>query len=327
MNVRTLTPTLEHIVPDLASIRSNRSQIKSKVTALDDIYVPILQEKLKALYVHLNRVEDSVQEVLARSPVALRSSGIRTMLQSILDTDKSSALRPAYIAELTDYLDSALDRVTTLTDKLSASLDQLNTFDSGETANFVVDMEKQIDLAETNLKRINQQNADTQKEIDEINEAMRYLEDKTIFDELSPLVEALKYMDPRNPGYSVIRAAVASVQNILRIASEAVKYKDMVEARAEVRTRLAADQEQQRETQQQIRTLTTRIQQLNTLASITTCQTNYEQEIRKINKTLGTFLSGQENMSRDDMLEYARIFIAQANDMAVYLEDLSTRWK
>jgi len=327
MNIRTLTPPLEHIVPDLANIRSNRSQIKSKVTALDDIYLPILQEKLKALYVHLNEVEDCAQDVLARSPVALRSSGIQTMLQSILDTDKNSALRPAYIAELTDYLDSALDRVTTLTGKLSASLDQLNTFDSGETANFVVDMEKQINIAETNLQQISQQNADTQKEIDIINEAMRHLEDKTIFDELSPLVGALKHMDPRNPIYSAIRAAIASVQNILRIASESVKYKDLIEARAEVRTRLAADQEQQRETRQQIRTLTSHIEQLNTLASITTCQTNYEQEIRKISKTLGAFLSGQENTSRDDMVEYARIFIAQANDMAVYLEDLSTRWK
>lgn len=327
MNIRTLTPSLEHSTPNLESIRSDRRQIKDSIFALDDIYLPVLKEKLNEFYSQLNRVEDSAREVLDRSPVALRSSGVRTVLQLLLETDASSPLRPGYVEEITDYLDSALERVTTLTDTLFSSLDRLNTFDPGETASFVSEMQMQIEHKQVDLASIELRQAATQKEKDTINEAMRYLEDKSFFDELLPLIEALKYLNPKDPASTAIEAGLAGVQNILRIASESVKYKDMVEARTEVQKSLETIKQEQRNTLQMIKTLTTHCEQLKTLESIKRCRTSYGQEVRKIGTTLSAFLKGQQNMSRDDMIEHARIFIAQANDMAVYLEDLSTRWK
>ena len=325
MNIRTLTPTLGHATPDVENIRANRDQLKDAIIELNDIYLPTLQEKINALNVHLNRVEDTARNILDLAPIALRSSGIRTMLQSILDTDEGSAFRPGYVAELTDYIDSALEEVTDLTRALSGSLDTLNTFDPGKTAGFAVDMARQIDGKQADLELISQRKADTQADKDAINAAMRVLEDKSLFDELIPLVAALRHLGP-SP-YSLIKAGIAAVENILRISSESVKYKDLVDARAEVQKRLDTFQQQQREAKQQISTLEARIQQLKTLEPVALHQANYEQEIRKIPRTLEAFLNGQHTLPRIDMLEYARIFIAQANDMAVYLEDLSNRWK
>lgn len=327
MNIRTLTPTLNHVTPDVENIHTNRDKLKDAIIELNDIYLPTLQEKINALNVHLNRVEDAARNIFDLAPLALRSSGIRTMLQSIHETDEGSAFRPGYVAELTDYIDSALEEVTDLTRALSGSLDTLNTFDPGKTAGFAVDMARQIGGKRADLELISQRKADTQADKDAINAAMRVLEDKSLFDELIPLVEALRHINPQNPYHSVIKIGVAAVVNILRIGSESVKYKDMVDARAEVQKRLDTFQQQQREAKQQISTLEARVQQLKTLEPVALHQANYEQEIRKIPRTLEAFLNGQHTLPRTDMLEYARIFIAQANDMAVYLEDLSNRWK
>ncbi|MDB5981369.1 MAG: binary cytotoxin component, partial [Pseudomonas sp.] len=299
---------------------------------LNNIYIPSLQEKIRSLGAQLNLVEDCLQEVLTQTPQALQRREVQLSLQPLIPSAPTGThlhtpeTREAYAAEVTDYIDTALLNLGNMATRLSAGLDNLDVLGSGNGSEFVDDIEKQINSKQAELTTLTPQHSHLAEEKNVLDSAMRVFEDKNLLDELKPLVETFKYLNPKSPSVSAIRAGVAGVQNILRISSESVKYSDLVEARAELQRRLEARNGEMRKTQQLISTLTARRQQLGTVQSLKQHIVGYEQEIRKITTTLDAFLNASRNAVQDNIIEYAQAFITRADALAAYLEDLRRRW-
>lgn len=332
MNIQQSSITNEHASPDITIVRSARNALKDRLAALHDIYLPVLQGKLSVLKSAMNTVEDNLLSALAQGPQVLNTRPVEALLTLIRASDTqtdvpSSGQRSAYVAEINDYLDSWQTGLAAFAKPLSSSLEKMNGFDPGDTQRFVEDMTGQIQRQTTDIDALKLNQAQARADKDALSLAMREYEDKTVFDELIPVVEALKSIDPRSPQASAIFVGVQITVNNLRILSDSVKYSHLVQARKELQKGLDVTSSQINGLQQQVKTFEVRVQMLESVELLGQSRDSYVEEIQKVAAALESFVTSLRESKRDDIIECAQTHMAQAGELAAYLESLRKRWK
>jgi chromosome segregation ATPase len=320
--------TFDPIQLDLETIRACRDIIKDHVLDLDGIYLPILQEKVRTLATDINEADDQARSTLALLPAALQIRAIQSALNILIkEAAQSGPVPPQHLAEVNSYLEDALDQTREHYNILSMRLDNLRAFDTGNITDLQSSLNKQLAEQQTDLNNAVAQHDRYTEDKQTLNAAMSVIEDKTLIDQFIPLLDAFTKLDPRSPQVSLVRAAVASVQNIMRIASESVKYVDLVKARAKVQEELNSIAGELDAIKPRIKSLQQRLQQLSTAQTLEQNVTRYEEQVRKICTALLTFIDAQPAPSSVSIVEDVEAFIANAKALSDNVSDLRARWK
>ncbi|OCR25714.1 hypothetical protein AFK24_07075 [Pseudomonas syringae] len=323
-----MTTTFDPIQLDLETIRSCRDSIKAHVLDLDGIYLPTLQEKVRTLATDINQADDQARSTLALLPAALQVRAIQSTLNVLIkEAAQSGPVPPQHVAEVSSYLEDALNQTREHYNALSMRLDNLRAFDTGNITDLQGSLNQQLEIQEAALNETEARRERYAEHKRTLNAAMSVIEDKNMIDRLIPLLDAFKEFDPKTPQASLVRAAVVSVQNILRMASESVKYVDLVEARANVQAELNSITEQLGDIRPRIKSLQQRLQQLSTAQTLEQNVTRYEEQVRKICTALLTFIDAQPAPSSVSIVEDVEAFIANAKALSDNVSDLRARWK
>ncbi|WP_426119813.1 hypothetical protein [Pseudomonas sp. DSP3-2-2] len=195
---------------------------------LDDIYLPTLQEKVRQLATDINEADYQATSTLALLPASLQIRAIQTALRLLItEAAQPEAVPPQHTAEVRSYLDDALNQTREQYNLLSTRLDNVRAFSTGNIPDLQASMDQQLEILQADMNEAVARRDRYAQHKQTLNAAMSIMEDKTLIDQFIPLLDAFKKFDPRSPQVSLVRAAVVSVQNILRIASESVKYVDL----------------------------------------------------------------------------------------------------
>ncbi|WP_341522585.1 alpha-xenorhabdolysin family binary toxin subunit B [Pseudomonas sp. G.S.17] len=322
-------PTIfDPIQLDLETIRSCRDSIKTHVLDLDGLYLPTLQEKVRTLATDINEADDQARSTLALLPAALQVRAIQSALNILIKEAAQSGPVPAqHVAEMNSYLEDALSQTREHYNVLSMRLDNLRAFDTGNITDLQGSLNQQLEIQQTALNETENKRDRYTGDKQTLNAAMSVIEDKNLIDQFIPLLDAFTKLDPRSPQASLVRAAVVSVQNILRMASESVKYVDMVEARAKVQAELNSIAKELGDIKPRIKSLEQRIQQLSTAQALEQNVARYEEQVRKICTALLIFINAQQAPSNVSIVEDVEAFVANARALSDYVTDLRARWK
>jgi len=313
---------------DFETIRSSRSNIKAQLLDLDDIYLPTLQEKARKLATDINEADYQATSTLALLPALLQIRAIQTALRLLItEAAQPEAVPPQHTAEVNSYLEDALSQTREQYNLLATRLDNLRAFSTGNISDLQASMDQQLEIQQAAMNEVEARRDRYAQHKQTLNAAMSEMEDKNLIDHFIPLLDAFRKFDPKSPQASLIRAAVVSVQNILRIASESVKYGDLVEARAKVQEELNSIARQRDEIRPRITSLQQRLQQLSTARIVEQDVTRYEEQVRKICTTLLTFINAQPAPSSVSIVEDVEKFVANASALSDYASNLRARWK
>jgi len=320
-----MSTTFDLIQLNLETVRSCRDSIKAHVLELDGIYLPTLQEKVRTLATDINEADDRARSTLALLPTSLQIHAIKSALNALIK--QTGPVPPQHVAELTSYLEDALNQTREHYNVLSMQLSKLLAFDTGNVTDLKGSLKVELEILEANLNETETRQERYAQHKQTLNAAMSVIEDKTLIDQFIPLLDAFKQFDPRSPQISLVRAAVVSVQNILRIASESVKYGDLVEARAKVQEKLTLITGELGDIRPRIKSVQQRLQQLSTAQTVEHDVMRYEEQVRKICTALLTFIDAQPTPSSVSIVADVEAFVANAKALSDCASNLRARWR
>jgi hypothetical protein len=210
---------------------------------------------------------------------------------------------------------------------LSEFLDSLSAWGLPDTTPFITDQHHQRAVLQTALVALQAECADLETRKQQVNDVLKVYDDKTLLDRWTPILESVTSLRVNNLAVATIQGAVIGVTSIFDIASEMVKYEDLVEARSHLQTRLDAKYAQSAERKKQIKMFDLHNEQLRGIQGIEAPKQRYEQEIRKIANALETFLTLRQRQADVSVADYARAFITQADALAEWLRVVLKNWK
>ncbi|WP_434678157.1 alpha-xenorhabdolysin family binary toxin subunit B [Pseudomonas sp. R1-18] len=333
MNVTYLNEPYNFTTPDPEVIRSNRTELQRKLVNRDTFYLPVVKHRLDNLSQLVHGLDDHVRQLLVAAPVALQTQELTMMLgemhaaSSLEPKSLAASVGGNYQAEISDIVESSLSRMAEHAASLSEFLDTLSAWGLPDTTPFITDQDHQSAALRTALVALQAECADMETRKQQVNDVLKIYDDKTLLDRWTPILKSVASLRVNNLAVATIQGAVIGVTNMLDIASEMVRYGDLVEARSHLQTRLDATYAQIAERKKQIKTLDLHNEQLRGIQGIEVPKQRYEQELRKIPKALETFLSLRQRQAEVSVVDYARAFITQADALGEWLRVVLKNWK
>lgn len=333
MTITYINEALSYVAPAPDIIRGSRAELVKKLAGRNEVYLPQLKQQLNALDQILHRLDGYARETLATVPVALETGELSEMLERRGDV---SGLQPhtlaksvteEYESEISEILGSCFDTLDERASALSALVAQLSSWTLGDASSFLADHDRQLAAIQQALDALSRECADLEMRKQQLNDALKVYEEKTVLDRWTPILEDLVKLKPTSPAFATLQGAVIGVKNILDIASDAIKHGDLVEARELLRGNLNGKRLQMSEHKDQIRILTSRSNQIRALQGIDGAKLNYEQEVRKIADALQTFLTLRERQINEPVADFARRFIMQAGVFSNWVSKVLKTWK
>lgn len=333
MTVIHLNQPFTAAAPDPNIIRASRTELVRKLAMGESLYLPSLKQQLTALELLFTRLDDYVRQMLAAAPVALQTQDLSAMLEKMRN---ASALQPEalarsvvdkYDAEINDMLLSSLESMDEYASRLIDLLDNLHAWTLGEAASFITDHERQSASIHQLLDGLKRDCAELEQRKQQLNDAMQVYEEKTVLDRWTPILKDAARLNLTRPALATLQGAVIGVMHILDLASETVKYGDLVEARSRLQADLNAKYAQAAEHKRQIRGLESRNEQLRPLLRIAEVKDQYEQEVRKIAAALQAFLGLRDRRATEPASDFVRGFILYCQALSAWLKTVHKNWK
>jgi PAS domain-containing protein len=333
MTITYMNAAFSYNTPDTELIRASRAELVRKLSTRKDIYLPPLKEQLDALDELLYRVDDKARELLTATPVALRIDEARDMLRRM---QSAAGLTPsalaeskaqAFQAELDMILDSALQDIETQATLFNQRLDDLSGWTLSDVTSFIADHEHQITALQSTLPGFEAQLDELKANKQRIDAALQVYDDKTVLDRWTPILEDLLKVRDASLPLATLKAGVAGAVNILRIASESVRYDNLVEAREHAQALLKDVRTQMGSIEEQLGTLSARNRQLRKLEGIEGVMQRYQRQVRAVADALTTFLALRERQTDEPADEFARTYLIQAQALSAWLQDLRKNWR
>lgn len=332
MTITYLNEPFNFIGPDTAVIRTSRALLERKLAARETLYLPALKERLTTLSKLFYQLDDYARDMLASAPVELQTQEISSLLAEISD---SAALEPKstansvaerYRAELSITLKATLHTMDEHAAALGERLDNLRAWALGDSASYIAAQDRQRASIQRALEALTAQSAQLERVKQPLTDAMKVYEDMTILDRWIPILEDVIKLRPLHPAINTLQAGVIGVKNILSIASEAVKYGDLLEARDRVQADLDGKYRQIADHKQQLRELSARNDDLSELQDIAAPKQQYEEQLQKLVTTLQTFITLRERQANEPVVDFARAFILQADALSKVLRTVLKTW-
>lgn len=333
MNVTYLNEPFNFTTPDPDIIRSSLTELQRKLVNRDTFYLPVVKQRLENLSQLFHRLEDHVRQLLVTAPVALQTQELTMMLgrmhaaSSLESKSLAASVSGNYRAEISDIVESSLSRVAEHAASLSELLDTLSAWGLPDTTPFITDQDHQSAALQPALVALQAECADLETRKQQVNDVIKIYDEKTLLDRWTPILKSVASLRVNNLALATIQGAVIGVTNIFDIASEMVKYGDLVEARSHLQTGLDAKYAQIAERKKQIKTLDARNVQLREIQGIDEPKQRYEKELRKVANALETFLTLRQRQADVSVVDYARAFITQADALAEWLRTVLKSWK
>lgn len=333
MTLAYLNKPFSYDSPEISVIRASRSELIRKLSIREDLYLPILNQQLNSLETLLYGVDNEVRESLVAAPARLQIDEAEDLTSRMHD---AARLKPSHFAEskiktyqaaLDALVNSALEETEARALVLTQRLDELSGWSMADVKPFISDHDQQIAQLQKTLPPLKAELDKLDDNKRHINAAMRVYEDKTVLDRWTPILEDLLKIRDSSIPMATLKGAVAGVANILRIASEAVRYENLVEARERAEKLRGEMKTQIHSVEDQIKVLNTRNEQLHQLDAIGEVAQRYEQQARKVADALTTFLTLREQRANEPAGSFARTYITHAEALSAWLNSLRKLWK
>lgn len=333
MNITYLNEPFNFVAPDPAITGASRTELERRLLNRDKFYLPVVKLQLDNLGQLLYHLDDHIRQLLAATPVALQTQEVTMMLGRMHDSSRieqkslAASVSAKYQTEISDIVESSLSGVAEYAVTLSELLDSLSAWQLPDVASFIADQNRQTVGRQSALDALNAECAELESRKQQINDAMKIYDEKTVFDRWTPILKDAARLSLSSPAIATLQAAAIGVMNIFNIASEMVKYGDLVDARNHLQTSLDGKYAQAAEFRKQIKALALRSDQLREVQSIEEPRARYEKELRKLANALETFLTLRQRKAEVSAVDYARAFTTQADALAGWMRMVLKNWK
>lgn len=333
MNITYLNEPFNFTAPDADIIRASRTELERRLVNRDTFYLPVVKQRLDNLSQLFHRLDDHVRQLLVAAPVVLQTQELTMMLgrmhaaSSLEPKSLAASVGGKYQAEISDIVGNCLSGIAEHAATLSEFLDSLSAWGLPDATSFISDQDRQSAALHLALSALKAECADLETRKQQVNDVMKIYDEKTLLDRWTPILKAVAGLRLDNLALATIQGAVIGVANIFDIASEMVKYGDLVDARSHLQTSLDAKYAQIAERKKQIKTLDLHNEQLRGIQGIEVPKQRYEQELRKIANALETFMTLQQRQADVSAVDYARAFVTQADALAGWLRMVMKNWK
>jgi DNA repair exonuclease SbcCD ATPase subunit len=332
MNITYLNEPLNFMTPDTSVIRASRAELERKLIARETLYLPALRQQLKTLNQRFHQLDDYARDMLASAPVGLQTQAISTLLGRMKDaaglrpTPAADSVAEQYQTEIVDTLKESLDAMEEHAAALSERLEGLRVWTLSASTHFIADHDRRCASIQQALDALAKQCTEIERRKQPLSDAMKVYEDMTILDRWIPILEDVIKLRPSHPAITTLQAGVIGVENILRIASEAVKYGDLIKSRNLLQADLDSKYKQITDQKAQLRELSARSEALREVQDIGVPKQRYEEQVQKLVVTLQTFITLRERQAREPVADFARTYVAQADALSRGLRAVLKSW-
>jgi DNA repair exonuclease SbcCD ATPase subunit len=333
MNITYLNEPFNFVAPDPAIVGASRTELERRLINRDTFYLPVIKHQLNNLSQLLHQLDDHARQLLAATPVALQTQELAMMLGKMRESSGieqkslAASVSEKYQAEISDIVESSLGQVAEYAVTLSELLDSLSAWKLPDVASFIADQNHQAAARQSALNALNAECAELEARKQQINDAMKIYDERTVFDRWTPILEDAARLRLSSPAMATLQAAAIGVMNIFNIASEMVKYGDLVDARNHLQSSLDGKYAQVADFRKQLKALALRSEQLGVVQGIEQPRARYEHELRKLANALETFLSLRQRKADVSAIDYARAFTTQADALAGWMRVVLKNWK
>lgn len=321
--------------PDMGAFNNSRTQLRQQALSLGDIYLPRLQEKLRALLVELDLVDTHGLKTLTSMPSALQTDGLPDLIQTIKGLREASSEESAEaINELTRELkEEARKRISDVARQVGELDDAVSNF-KGITLNdadpMILKLEEEIIPEKNRLEEEGKPLSDLQAQLAALNKLITEVESISLLDRLKPLVESLSALlevDPKDPLAGSVKAGLEGIKNQLNLGAEFIKYSHLVSLRQTLQERLATLNERLRELQDQVAEQQGKIAQLKVFQGLGAHQQVYLREAGTLARVIADFAEQNSIDETVDVVEQVNRFVENAAAMTTYLHGLRREWQ
>ncbi|MFJ3484766.1 alpha-xenorhabdolysin family binary toxin subunit B [Pseudomonas sp. NPDC090202] len=335
MTVDQLDAPLQLPVLDIELLRKSADTLSQGAAGLGDIYMPVLQDTLKALTRELSVSDEKLLKVLTSLPVALDIEGASYVLKNLISLKNEPASDVAEVIEqLTKELinknKSSIATVTSERELLDDALTNLNVISLKAADRLISEQEKELAPLKASWEKDAAPLIELEKQETVLNGLIDELEEGSILDKLKPLVESLKQLikvDPKSPLIGVIEAGMEGVTNILNISKESINYSHLIKSRHKLQDQLDVLRAEFKALRDELGKVSHKLAQLQEFQSLGKQREVYMQEASKLVEALHLFLTQSRIDNSADVVEEVARFIENCVALTKYLDGLRRRWQ
>ncbi|WP_236181476.1 MULTISPECIES: alpha-xenorhabdolysin family binary toxin subunit B [Pseudomonas] len=327
---------ISYVVPDLGRIQESREAIRFQaIIGSANLYIKALSDELVRLNAAISELDLVAANTIASAMTALDTDDLNENLQAlaILNQRESNSqaehARKLYSQIVEQLITLCTVQMTTLHSSLHDSVFTVesiaisnNRFRLEELANARVNLDREYQTETVPLAELKADEA-------VLNLAIAEFEKLTFIDRIKPLLEQLAAMignRPKSPAAAALEAGLIVANKFLDEANELIKYKDLIEARRIIQTRLVQREERLASLEKQLRDNDDKTRQLNDTQKVVPHQQAYVRETRKLSDAFSAFLDALTATLHEDILLRGERVLEHSQALRSYLIPLKSRW-
>ncbi|VVN69630.1 alpha-xenorhabdolysin family binary toxin subunit B [Pseudomonas fluorescens] len=337
MTVHTLATPLQYPAPDLNKIKNSRAEISYKIRTLSTLYLPVLVEELKALQNEINTTDKSALDALTLAPIALNHEEIKPLYSAIQKLEKNNTITEqeqkeamlSYAKDIKLIIDDGRSKMKEHTDTLENSLTNLRKVELSDNQYRIEELKKSIESDSPKLAAERKAIELLETQETALNTAIGTLESSNVFDLLKDVllsVEKLTETDMATPKIALVKVGISAAGKILGVASDALKYEQLITARKTVQDRLDMRRTNIESYNNDIKTTQERVDQLTEFQTVQPARAVYIQEFDTLAEAMNRFLTITAHEATDDLSLVVKNFVEQSNVFIPFIKSLRQQW-
>lgn len=325
-----------YVLPDLGRVRESREAIRYQaITGSANLYIKALSDELISLNAAINDMDQTAANSITSAITALDTDDLDENLQALANllgsesTAQIENARKLYSQVVTQLMKLSTDQMaklhSTLNDRAfgveSVTISN-NRFRIDELASAKIDLDREHTAEQIPL-------AELQSDEAVLNVAITEFEKLSFIDRIKPLLEQLRAMignKPKTPEAAALEAGLAVANKFLDEANELIKYKDLINARQIIQTRIFQREERVISLKKQLQENTDKTRQLQDTQKVLPHRQTYLSEVRKLTEALSSFLTAVTTSSKDELLIRGERLLEHSQTLRNYLNQLQGRW-
>ncbi|MFS2157478.1 alpha-xenorhabdolysin family binary toxin subunit B [Pseudomonas sp. Pseusp122] len=335
MTIHTIDTPFQLPQPDIAVVNKNRQEFNRQASALSDIYLPVLKEKLLDLQREFDSVDKQALNVLTLIPPVLENDGLADLLQAIVDLrgkepdDEVLQAIAALSVDLNEQIAQGLLGIRKHARDFDDNLVNLKAVSLDEARFVMPALQKEIDELAGSLADQEKTLAELVERETMVNKLIADVEAISFLDRLKPLISSLEKLmeiDPKNPLIGSVKAGLEGLKNILGLAADAIRYDDLIKLRKTVQEQLDSLRRRLGDMRERRDMAKKKLAQLQAVLDLDVPRQLYVTEIGKLLEALRRFIEHNGDAG-EDIVEYASQFINHSQVLVSYLDDLRREWR
>lgn len=326
-----------YALPDLGRVRESREAIRYQaIIGSANLYIKALSDELISLSGAVNDLDQTAANSITSAITALDTDDLNENLQALASFKGSESTaqvenaRKRYSQLVTQLIKLSTEQITTLHSKLKDAVFGVQSIIISNNSN------RLDELAAAKLK-LDQEHGAEQIPLVELrddeavlNLAIKAFEKLTFIDRIKPLLEQLKAMignKPKTPEAAALEAGLIVANKFLDEANELIKYKDLVNARQIIQTRIVQREERVMSLAKQMRENDDKTRQLNDTQKVLPHRQAYVSETTKLTNALSDFLRAvSPSSANNDLLTHGELMLEHSQTLRDYMHQLQGRW-